>query len=71
VFSIIFIVIGALCIAIGVASFAIAREAARAHRDLGADTCSDGFAQAVTLAVRTFVARSGGRRPDGVAATKV
>jgi len=33
VFSIIFIVIGALCIAIGVASFAIAREAARAHRD--------------------------------------
>jgi regulator of protease activity HflC (stomatin/prohibitin superfamily) len=33
VFSIIFIVIGALFIAIGVASFAIAREAARAHRD--------------------------------------
>ena len=48
-FSIIFIVIGVLCVAIGVASFAIAREAARTHR--GPDMPKVGIARVTLLGI--------------------
>ena len=48
-FSVIFIVIGVLCAAIGAASFAVAREAARAHH--GPDVPKVGIARVTLLGI--------------------